>query len=253
MASKNEYSEALKGTGPIPIAQGIYEMSSTANGELGTPVRFADGRVFRYAKAGATALAPGKLMKAGVVSFAAATNKAVNAAVGVGLYAVTLQTASAYTTCEEGYLQINDAAGEGIQYKIKEASANATTAVYTDLTLYDPIATALTTSSEGTIIASPYEQIELCSAITDIIIGVSPITVTAEYYFWIQTWGVACVLADNAVAAGVVVEVGVDVNSNTAGTTTRNADTAMAVGVQMLVGITAAAGEYKPVWLTIAP
>ena len=242
----NEYGEGTKGVGPIPIPQGVYEMSETAQGTLGTRVAFADGRVFRYAKAGATGLAPGKLVKMGLI--ADQTNLAVEAAVGVGGYEVTLTSTYAGTTWAEGYLQINDAAGEGIQYKIEKGAANSSTATSTDLTLYDPIATALTTSSQASIIHNPYEQLEISSAITDVLVGVPPITVTAEYYFWVQTWGVGCVLSEGITPAGQVVEVAI--GDGAAGTTSNNADTALGLGVQMNVGVNT---EYKSVWLMFAP
>jgi len=248
MSNSQAYSEFTKGFGPVPPAQGVYEMSATQKAELGYRIAFNDGRVFRYAKAGATALAPGKFCKAGVINESNCLNKAVNAAVVVGTYAVTLQTGRAYTTCEEGYLQINDVAGEGIMYKIKSGAANATTATYTDLVLYDPVATALTGSSEGTIILNPYEQAEICSAVTDIILGVPPITVTAEYFFWVQTWGIANVLSEGITPAGQAVQLAV--GDGVGGTTSGAAYTTLAVGIQMLVGVNT---EYKPVYLMITP
>lgn len=249
MATRNEYAESLKGMGRIPPAQGVYEESAIAKTTLGYRIEFADGRVFRYAKAGATALSPGKFVKAGAIEHV--INYAVEAAATTGAHIVTLTTTSACTTVEEGYLQINDAAGEGIQYKIKFTRANATTSTSTDVTLYDPIATALTVSSEGTILYNPYEQCEIVSAITDIVLGVPPIAVTAEYYFWLQTWGPANVLSAVTPTAGNVVEVSVATDdAAAAGTTDCLADTSHVVGVQMLIGVDT---EYKPVWIRLAP
>ena len=243
-APVNRYTEALKGDPIVPIGQGIYEESETAKGTLGTRVAFADGRVFRYCKNGATALSAGKYVKAG--AFAAQINKAVAAAVGVGSNSITLVTSSAITTAAEGLLQINAGPGQGIQYKIKKTAANDVTATSTDVIIYDHVATALTEASKATVLYNDYEQATLVASITDIIIGVPPIEVTPEYYFWVQTWGWACVLSEGTPAAGNVVEIGV----NSGGTTTCNADTAMAVGIQGLVGVDT---EYKPVFLTIKP
>jgi len=259
MSSANEYGEALKGVGPIPPKQGIYEMSETAKAELSTRLAFSDGRVFRYAKAGATALAPGKLSKVGAL--AAQINKAVEAAVAAGGKVVSLTTSSAITTAAEGYLVINDAAGEGILYKIKKTAANATTSTSTDVTLYDPIATALTTSSEGSVLYNPYEQVEIISAATDLIVGVSPITVTAEYYFWLQTWGPCALWSEGTPAVGLQVFPGL--NSGVAGTSDivptvggwGSAGAACSfpcpsIGVQWQVGVNT---EYKLVYLMITP
>jgi hypothetical protein len=245
-APRYRYSEYTKNEGVIPQGQGVYTMSETQLAELGARVAFADGRVFRYAKAGAVALAPGKLVKAGAL--VAQTNKAVAAAAAIGSYTVTVTTSSAITTAEEGFLQINDAAGEGIQYKIKDCTANATTATSTDFELYDPIATALTTSSEATVLYNSYEQCEIAAAVTDILLGVPPIAVTAEYYFWCQTWGTANVLSEGTPAAGTTVQVAI--SGSPAGVTTRAADTTLSVGYMLDVGVDT---EYKPVWLTIAP
>ena len=249
MASSNEYGEALKGVGPIPPKQGIYEMSETAKAELGTRLAFGDGRIFRYSKAGATALAPGKICKVGTVTESGLTNKAVAATVTAGSKLVYLTTSRACTTCEEGYLVINDVDGEGIIYKIRKAAANATTTTSTDITLYDPIATALTTSSEGTIIYNPYEQIEVIAAITNTLIGVPPITVTAEYYFWLQTWGMCPILSDGVPAAGVQVQASVAPAASLGGTTTYAAGP-MPIGMQIELGVNL---EYKLVYLMITP
>jgi len=248
MASSNEYGEALKGVGPIPPKQGIYEMSETAKAELSTRLAFADGRVFRYAKAGATALAPGKICKVGALD--AQINKAVTTAVVVGGKVITLTTSSAITTAAEGYLTINDADGEGIIYKIRKTAANATTSTSTDVTIYDSIATALETTSEGSVLYNPYEQVEIIAAITDLIIGVPPITVTAEYYFWLQTWGPCPIWSEGTPAVGVIVQAGVSVGADGPGGTTTYAAGPMPIGVQMQVGVSA---EYKLVHLMITP
>jgi len=256
MASSNEYGEALKGVGPIPPKQGIYEMSETAKATLSTRLAFADGRVFRYAKAGATNLAPGKICKVGAL--VAQNNKAVAAVVAVGGKTVVLTTSSAITTAAEGFLTINDVDGEGIIYKIRKTAANATTSTSTDVTIYDSIATALTTNSEGTVIYNPYEQVEIVSAQADIIVGVPPITVTAEYYFWLQTWGPCPVWSNNTPAAGYMVCA--SVSGSVAGSTTTlpwigtgagvSNMAGMVIGYQMQLGVDT---EYKLVHLMIAP
>jgi len=257
MATKNEYGEALKGMGVIPPSQGIYEMSSAQVCTLGHRIAFADGRVFRYAKAGAVALAPGKFVKAGHTNHS--INTVVNAAVAVGNNNVVVRTGAACTTGAEGYLQTNDAAGEGHLYKIKTTAANSTTVAYTDVTLYDPIATALVAAtSEVSILSNPYEQCEIVSAAGELVVGVPPITVTAEYYFWLQTWGLASVLSNNTPTAGYVVYP--SFSDDIGGTTIYNAALnsgltgssvpIQAAGIQWLVGVDT---EYKPVYLMICP
>lgn len=252
MASKNEGKEYRKGDSIIvPPAQGIYEASATQQAPLGTRLAFADGRVFRYAYNGTVALDPGKFVKCAEISASNWINEEVLAAVAAGEHTLTVETAACPTAdiYKDGWLQINDAAGEGIQYKIKSYKANATTATSCDIVLYDPIATALTTASEATLIGNPYYATVVATAITEWIIGVPPISVAASYYYWLQTWGVAPVWSEGTPSAGFCIQLAV--GNTVAGATVRTTvDTTPPLGIQLLVGV---ATEYKPVYLMIAP
>ena len=235
----------------VPPAQGIYEDSDTQKAPLGTRLAFSDGRVFRYAYNGTVALSPGKFVKCAEITSSNWTNEEVLAAVAAGAREVTVETAACPTASiyKDGWLQINDAAGEGIQYKIKSYKANATTATSVDIVLYDPIVTALTTASEATLIGNPYYATVLATAITEWIVGVPPIPVTASYYYWLQTWGVANVWSEGTPSAGFAVQLAV--GTMTAGATVRTSvDTTPPLGIQLIVGVD---GEYKPVYLMIAP
>ena len=258
MSARNMYSYSTFSRGKdVPPDQGIFEESSVQHANLGTRIAFEDGRVYRYAKNGATALAAGKFVKAGAL--VAQINKAVTTAVSVGNNDITLTTTSAITTANDGYLQINTGSGmTGQQYKIKTCAAKATTATSTDFVLYDPIAVALTTSAYGSVLYNPYEQCQVVAAQTDLVLGVPVIPVTAEYYFWLQTWGPACVLSEGTPAAGYSVTVGG--NSGVAGTTTTMPWTMSGagattfagpiVGVQWQVGVDA---HFKMVYLMLCP
>jgi len=234
----------------VPPDQGVFEISSTQKAALGSRIAFDDGRVYRYAKAGATALAAGKFVKVGAM--AAQVNMAVSAAVTVGNNSVTLTTTSASTTPTDGYLQINAGTGVGQQFKFRSVAANATTTTSTDVELYDPIGIALDTTSYGSLYYNPYEQCEVVTAQTDIILGVPTTTVTAEYYFWLQTWGPACVLSQNTPTAGYTVFAStsagttVNITTSTAGASVP----AQALGVQWQLGV---ANQYKMVNLMIMP
>ena len=258
MSARNMYSYSTFSRGKdVPPDQGVFEESSTARAGLGTRIAFEDGRVYRYAKNGATALAAGKFVKAGAL--VAQINKAVEAAVVVGNNTVTLTTSSAITTADDGYLQINSGTGlTGQQYKIKTGAANATTATSTDFTLYDPVAVALTTSGYGSVYYNPYEQCEVCTAQADLVLGVPTIPVTAEYYFWLQTWGPACVLSEGTGTAGY--QVAVSASGNAAGVTTVVPFSSTGSGASVFSGRivgqllqTGVDGHYKMVYLTLAP
>ena len=243
MASSNEYKEDRVGYGIIKPPQGIYEASATQKAEIGYRILVGD-RVFRYAYAGGTALIAGTLVKS--AQLPAEVNKAVSAAVSVGAYKVTVTTAAAQLYLAGGYMVVNDVDGEGHVYRIKSSAANATTATSTDLVLYDPIAVALTTSSEVELYGSPYYDLDLAAAITDHISGVPPIAVTANYYFWLQTWGFCACLVGATTTAGALL-----VPHTTDGSVTPASVFTSEIIGHALTGGTAT--EYNGIYLRIAP
>ena len=77
-----------------------------------------------------------------------------------------------------------------------------------------------------------------------------PISVTAAYYYWLQTWGIAPVWCDTTPSAGFAVELAVT-GGRVGGVTVRSAtDTTPPLGIQLVVGIDT---EYKAVFLMIQP
>lgn len=239
--TENIYGEGLKGQGPIPQAQGVFMESATQKAVLGTRVAFDDGRVFRYFLANGN-ITPGKLCKAGL---GGETNKAVAVAAAIGAKTVYVTTAAAQTGLAEGFMSVNDATGEGITYKIKSSAANATTATSTDVTLYDPIFTALTTSSEVTLLESLYRDVALSTAETDVIVGICNVNVTDDYYGWIQTWGLVAVLCEGAPAVGTAVKPA----ATNGAVTTQTAGTQY-LGRQVIIGVD---DEYRLMHLELAP
>jgi len=241
--SVNMYKEDRVGFGPIKAAQGIYEESATAKAEIGTRIEVGD-RVFRYAYAGGIALAAGKLMKS--AQLPAEVNKAVAAVAAAGTYVVTVTTVAAQLYLAGGYMVVNDVNGEGSCYRIKSSAANATTATSTDIVLYDPIAVALTTSSEVELYGSPYYDLDLSAGVTDHISGIPPIAVTANYYFWLQTWGpCACLVGATTAAGDLLVPHTTDGSVAPGSVFTSNI-----VGFALTPGT---ATEYNAMWLRIAP
>jgi hypothetical protein len=202
-ASSNMNIESKVGWGPIKPAQGIYEESATAKADLGTRIQVGD-RTFMYAYAGGTALVAGTLVApANWIAGTLEVNLTVGTAASVGTYKVpNITSAAAQTALAGGYMVVNDVAGQGQCYKIKSSSANADTSTSTDLVLYDPIETALTTSSQVELYCSPYYDLDITGNVTDHIVGVPPIAVTASYYFWLQTWGPCGLLVGATTAAG---------------------------------------------------
>ena len=171
---------------------------------LGARSTTGDGRIFRYAKAGAVDLVPGKLQQAPVeitnhqnLTPAAAAIKATSVTVTLGATAVT---ANQYA---EGWLLVTVTPGQGYQYKIKSHPAAALSASLV-LTLEDPIVVALTTSSRVDLILNPFSGVIVNpTTATSSAVGVAVTAITAAQFGWIQTGGVATLLADGALTVGV--------------------------------------------------
>lgn len=230
------------------FTQPCFVQSQTKKEEIGTLRILRDGRKFRYAKAGSSALAAGKLAIAAAVA-ADVMNEACAAAHAIGdmQFAETITSATyAENYFAGGYLQVNDATGEGHQYKIDSSTAVAAATAIT-LGLAEPIRVALVAStSEFTLVHSPWMAV-VETATLGLPVGVTPHVVTAAYHYWIQTGGPALVLSGNTDAVGKPVFQG----TTTAGSV-NGADTGSyypMVGIVM--GTAGVASEYKPLWLTI--
>ena len=200
-ASSNMYKEDKVGLGIIKPAQGIYSVSVNQMAEIGHKIIVGD-RVFRYSYSGGDALVAGTLVKS--AQLPAEVNKSITAA-SAGGYEVTVATSAAQLYLAGGYMVTNAttaAHGAGQCYRIKSSKANGTVTTSTDLVLYDPLETAVTATTKVEVYGSPYYDLDISATVTDQISGVPPIPVTANYYFWLQTWGPASVLVGDTTAAG---------------------------------------------------
>ena len=237
----------------LGLAQGIYEENSAQQYPLGFRVALSDGRVFHYAENASSTLAPGKLIGS-PLTFAERENTITVAApqfaTQVTYTASGTITANQY---QDGFLCVADGAGEGMQYKIKShpAIASAATGI---ITLYDGIITALDTTSDVMLIPSLYKDVFLNPNVVLKTLGVPPIPVTADYFFWVQTWGQAMVLCGDShgdaaterwcVPAGATGEF-LSTAGGVPGTET--------IGYQMGDSSDVADTDYFPIYLTIAP
>lgn len=232
--------------------QGVFAQSITQKEELGALRILKDGRKFRYAKAGASALAAGKLAVAAAVA-ADVMNEACTAihAIGDTVFSETITSAAAAYAenyFAGGYLQINDGTGEGHQYKILSSSAVAQAGTSITLILEDPIrvATAGTSATEFSIVQSPWQAV-IESATLALPVGVTPIVVTAAYYYWAQTGGPAIALSGNTDAVGKPLFQ----STSTAGALS-GVDTASYYPmIALAMGTAGVGGEYKPVMLQL--
>jgi hypothetical protein len=235
------------------FAQGIYAQSVSAKEVLGTLRITQDGRKFRYAKAGAADLNPGKIGLAAALS-AYVVNEIILAAVAIGKHTldltITTGTAIAENELRGGYFQVQDGTGEGQNLQIAGNTAMASDGTTIQVALEDPIRVALDTTSEFNLVRSPWWAVYESDTAEAMVAGVAPIPVTTLYYYWCQTGGMCNVLQYASDAVGCIMSV----STNLAGavqsiTTTAIVANLPIVGIQY--GTAGVNAEYTPVFLTI--
>ena len=224
--------------------QELMTDSSVKLATLGARATTGDGRVFRYVKAGATALVTGKLYQAPAETTAWENLSVAAAAIGDMSITTTSTVTVTANQLAGGYVIVTITPGQGYQYKIARHAA-ATSAVVT-LYLEDPIQVALTTASYVDLIPSPYAEVVITSGstLTANVIGTAVYPVTAEYYGWIQVQGPAAVLNDGGSSVGTLV----CASNGSAGAVEAFTGTQMPVGYAMTAITTA---EYGAIYLTI--
>lgn len=188
-------------------AQG-FEESATQKHALGELAVTADGRVFRYAQAGASALVRGNVVQspAGDADHDDITCRAT----AIGATELLITTGSGNGALDaneyaEGYAVVDTTPGEG---QICRVLNHAAIAASTNGSLFideaDALAVALTTGSKITLVKNPYDGViqQPANTPTGAAVGVAVYPITAAYYGWIQVRGVAPVLVGGTPAVG---------------------------------------------------
>lgn len=188
----------------------LYESSTTQVHRLGERIETSDGRIFRYARAGGSALVAGNVLQAPAQ---VTTHKAMTpaaAAIGATQVTATLGATNAVTENQyaDGYLIVSITPGNGYAYRISSHPAGAaSTAVV--FTLAEPLNVALTTSSRVSLQANPYKGViqSPVTTLTGAVVGIAVVPAAANEYCWVQTRGVAPVLVAGTPAVGSAVVV----------------------------------------------
>lgn len=197
--------------------QDARQVSSTQLHKLGTVAETADGRCYRYALAGGSNLAAG-LLNTSTAKVTNHTNNAVATAVtgNTGVRQVNLTLAGATATTagqyDGGYLVVNDSAGVGCAYRIAGTPviAGSGTGI---VQLEEQVATSLTTSSKVSLQYNLFGPAIVSAAAAALFVnGSNNVAVTAAYYYWSQTLGIASVLSDGVIGKGSDAIVSASVN-----------------------------------------
>lgn len=241
---------SYQGGVPAVTKQGIFDSHVTQQHRVGEVMRLNDGRAFRYAYNGGAVLAVGKLVTG--LACTQVAKSVLPASVAIGSYELTVVTAAADLNMAEGYMNVESGTGLGYSYKIKSSKANAATATSTDIVLYDPIQVALVSggTSVVTLHYNPWYGVVLQASMALPVVGVPPIAVPINYYFWCQTWGPVAVYTGQTPAISMRL---VSSDSTLWGAVTDDAAASFDQILGYNMGDTGANTNYNLIYLTIAP
>lgn len=226
----------LSGFPTIPPLD-LYTSSTINQGYRFMGMRFdADGRTYRYALAGASALVKGNLLQESAED-TTYENMAIGTAGAVGDQFLQVTNGTATITSQQfegGSIGVYTAGTVAIgdEYKITGVTGTLTTGGALNVWLDRPLRYAYTTSAKVVMKRSPWSGVIQAPASTQtgIAVGVAIYEIPAASYGWVQTHGECTVLSDGSTFA-----VGSDLGtpSGTAGCVTVYAagTTHMRVGV----------------------
>jgi hypothetical protein len=185
--------------------QAIDEISATQQHRLGTKLIYADGRVFRYAKNGGTALSKALMTTSEALNGRSTeelqSTYGTAAEIGDLEFDVDVTTGGTWVENEysEGFLVVNKATGIGDMYKILANKINASDDTLMRIRLQEPLRTALDATSEITFVKSPWRDVDVMPTTAEgTPAGIPLVTVTASYYCWLQTGGYAACIVDTS-------------------------------------------------------
>lgn len=190
----------------------VLEYGSTQLCPIGTKMVTRDGRVFRYVKAGASALVVGNVIQAPAQITTHDQLTPAAAAIGATTITPTLDATNAVVENQyaEGWAVIDTTPGEGYAYPIaSHPAAAASAAVALKLPADAKVQVALTTSSRVTLTPNPYKGVIQCpvTTLTGAIVGVAVAPIAASNYGWVQIEGACGVLIAGTPAVGAAVGV----------------------------------------------
>jgi hypothetical protein len=190
----------------VGIGQADLISSATQIHPLGTRAVDDSGRVFRYAKAGATLVAGNVLQSPAIVPNHLAMTAPV-VAIGAKSFTCTPgATLGAADLYADGFLDVSVTPGEGYTYGVAGHAAFASATAFT-LNLKDPIQVAFTTGTRLGLLQNKYRgviQLPVTTA-TGTVVGISTYIITSGQFGWIGTWGTFSVLCTGTPALGAMV------------------------------------------------
>jgi len=236
----------------IPINQSIYEDDTTKRAPLGTRLEVGD-KVFYYAQASAS-VSGGIVLSNLAISGTAETLVSCTGTTGNSYLTITAGTNMTANDYAEGVLYSHTVTGGIRSYRIKSHGSIGSAGTGT-VYLYDTLEANIVAADTVGIMKHPYKKVKVVNAATNVAMGVATIDVTANGYFWMQTFGPAAVgvEADGTAPAGDIVVAGTGGYLKQGGATgDDHSDTVVgkAIGIDA-TNIGGTAQESTLVWLTM--
>jgi len=183
--------------------------STTKKRALGTVLELPDGREFKYALAGGTALSSGKITSSALM-IEHHNMDLVTAATAVDSSSITVTLEGTAATADQyadGYIYTNDSTadeGEGQIYRIaSNPAADSSATLEVTLAPNDKVKVALNSDTLSGLAVNPYSGIVVSpTTVTNRTLGVPPTLIAANAYGFVQTKGLASVLVNGGVVAG---------------------------------------------------
>jgi len=189
-------------SGPVQVAaQSLHTSSADQYHKKGELVFANDGRAFRYAEAGGTALVAGTLQQSQAQDTDTQNMTAVAAAAGdLSIVSTTTVTVTA-NEYAEGFILVSVTPGVGKNYKIKGHVAY--TAAAPTFNLDESVVVALTTSSRLDALANPYaDVVQAATTFTAAAVGVAVHAIAIDQFGWLQVQGLTNCLLDGTGVIG---------------------------------------------------
>jgi len=183
-----------------------YAESATQLFPLGSRLDWGD-RAFVYVQMDG-AVTAGKLIQQTANIVANHSQCTATGATAAGEYLISIETQGDTDLTADlyagGYLIVNDVNGEGQSLRIASHPAHDHSAdPSVVITCFDPLVTALTTSSQLTLTKNPWKDVIVApTAETGALVGATNIDMTDDYYGWLQVRGPKAMLAGETMVLG---------------------------------------------------
>lgn len=223
---------------------------------LGTIGRTPDGRFFRYSKASSAAIGAGRLTQLVPAHTNLRSDLDVAEAAEAGALYIPVTTPNnaqgdiVKDQFKGGYIFVMDNAGEGHLYTIESHEAVARNSRFDVPIMDDSLAVAVGTTTDVGLV-EPFGKVQIHDqgGSKELMMGVAPVAVAANEYFWNQFRGLCTVLV-NGTAPAVGEPVVAD-DSNDGAVERAGASDSRTPQVGVFTGDTVSSAQFGLVYLTL--